>query len=473
MNIVFYSSNSNIFDVSSFHYCAHPSNSDALKDFVQKWSHLCTNDGAHQKDNFFIVTSAPALFLLDFKNGKLCAPAVPCTLISNDGKNDGAFEPFEITQKFVNAILSYKADLAIALSFWQNPYDFQSLQDAQIANVLRQNGVKALAQSSACAFTCFDKSFMARFLAQNNFASAKSVYVHHELFKTAHLANDVATNVYQAHIFEQINELKAPLVIKNTTGASSNGIEVAKTHKEVFAYLKSKRNKADLLVEEYAFGIQCGLEVYGQKGAFVVGGLFLLATNCYGVTSSIKSAKFGPLSNAQRDALGITNAHFDNLQKMVLRLATLLDICGMAQIDLVFNKNAKNSKNAWTILEVNPRLSGMTNASLLSAGLSIFDVLCAVAMQKPFNLNNYQVLSIKVTPCDAEQFEQIAKMPGVKKLFLAKNDKAKQIREAGYLEILFAAKDTWQIVQDANYFAKLYPNFAPSVTDALKLIPCT
>ena len=67
------------------------------------------------------------------------------------------------------------------------------------------------------------------------------------------------------------------------------------------------------------------------------------SVNQYGITSPKQSVKYGPCELPEV------------LRDMMLKLAEGLGLCGAAQVDLILD-----DEGAWHIIEVNPRLSGMT-----------------------------------------------------------------------------------------------------------------
>ena len=105
MKIVFYSSNSNIFDKENFFITTLPSH-------FQKWKEFIKN---HPEDEIYFVTEQPGMFILDLP---------PQNQIDyKQLENENIFiESSENIDSFVNKILSFEPDIAISMSFWVAPF---------------------------------------------------------------------------------------------------------------------------------------------------------------------------------------------------------------------------------------------------------------------------------------------------------------------------------------------------------------
>ena len=112
MKILFYSTNSNHFDCNTFKISSYP----ACKDEFEK---LVLDFPQHE---FFVVTQFPGMFLIDyFEEGKfLKSEKVNYYVLNSNEKNDA--------QSFAKIILNFNPDVAVAFSFWLNPFDWLSLK---------------------------------------------------------------------------------------------------------------------------------------------------------------------------------------------------------------------------------------------------------------------------------------------------------------------------------------------------------
>lgn len=398
MKIVIYSSNSNIFDGNIFHYYNFPENYK----FWEKYS----------EHNFVFVTELPGLFLLDINQNEIAYKAKNVEYIIR--KPDADF------------IESLNPDVVIAATFWVIPFDWLPINDALIGEQLKNMNIKTYAHSVKTAQICFDKRMTHDFLLQNNFNVASGIYVHHELFWAERNHQEIKENFYKESVLYQIKKLNFPVVIKDTVGLSSYGMEVCTTYPQAAAFLKSKKNNGDKIVEEYIPGLQFGTEIHGSKETgWKVFYPFMFSVNKYGITSPKQSIKLGPVQNKK--------FNFDELESELKRLAMLMDFSGVAQIDLVFNKGK------WFIIEINPRLSGMTQTIIESN-------------------NKLPVFAFKLPIIDEQTIAELRNYPFIKHISQVVNDAAKQRRECGYCEIIFTGNTADQLKENLDILKEKYPD---------------
>ncbi|MBR5965642.1 MAG: hypothetical protein IK015_05960 [Treponema sp.] len=449
MRILFYSSCSNHFDPNIVHIKTMPS-------WADEWSAVAKAFPQHQ---FVIATMLPAMFLLDYDKEAVAKPdGVECKLLSGGG-----------AQKIADEILALKPDVAVAASFWLTPYDWLGLQDAMVGDILRGRGVRVVCHSARTQALCFDKKATSDFLKRNGFKCADSVYVDYDLFWAQRKKSEVRDNVYREYVLRQIERLHFPVIIKDTTGLSSYGMEVLPTIGAVRGYLDSKKFNSSRLVEEFLDGPQFGTEIHctqDQDGGGDVkalqdlngGGLcvdvfppLLYSVNQYGICSPKQSVKLGPLT--------LSRYKCQELRGELERLARLLQFEGSAQVDLVFHKEQ------WHIIEINPRLSGssaaialikgktlpriLTDFALGAAGLQAQDGGDSVPQKEDlWRKNPTLYLNIKFPNLNAEQMKALYQLPYVRYLCQTDNDAAKQRREMGFCEILFGGSERPQDLSD-------------------------
>ena len=215
MRIVFYSTNSNVFDDKTFLIDVMPSNKSAFEEFC----------AAHSDDEFFCVTQKPGMFLPEFE-GK-------CSNVHYLAQETD-------TDSFADFILSLKPELAIAMTFWISPYDWLPISDSLVAEKLEAAGVRTVCHSVECGINCFDKWRTHNELTRLGFKVSPAVFCDHDLYFCAGSNREVLRNVYKESVFAQIKKLKLPLIIKDTTGLSSYGMTVVHTYGEAAGYLKPK-----------------------------------------------------------------------------------------------------------------------------------------------------------------------------------------------------------------------------------------
>ena len=421
MRIVFYSTNSNVFDEETFKIKVMPENSLGFADFC----------AAHPEHEFFCVTQKPGMFLPE-----------------NNSDSDNQrirYLPLETdTEAFTRSLLELKPDLAIAMTFWIEPYDWLPVSDALVAEKLKTLGVQTICHSVQTGLTCFDKWRTHNELARLGFEVPAALFCDHDLYFCAGSNKEVLRNVYKESVLAQLQELQLPVIIKDTTGLSSYGMTVAHTYGEVAGYLNSKRNNSNRLIEEFISGRQFGLEIYGVPGTYTVLPPFEFSVNQYGITSPKQSVKYGPCE--------LPGA----LREMMLKLAQGLGLCGAAQVDLILDDKGK-----WHIIEINPRLSGMTFTYAAACGLSVFEMIYRACLAKePLPQPAPFVMSIKLPLMNENQMKEILQLEGVKLLNQTNNLAAKQEREKGFCECIITASEKSVLQKAVARFEELFPDDA-------------
>ena len=390
MRIVFYSSNSNNYEPLSFINTTYPS-------FDKLWADFCSSNKDHQ---FFAVSQKPAMFM----------PSCATIVQSYD------------TKEFACKIAEFKPDLAIAASFWITPYDWLPLKDSFIADELRTLGIKTICHSKETALLCFDKYRTASFFQSQGFNHAPGLFVDHDLFFCAGNQQEVNDNVYKESVYRQLKEMEYPLIIKNPVGLSSYGMTVVNSYSEAYGYLNSKKNNSNRLIEKFLQGEQFGAEIYGYDGNYTVMPPFRLSVNQYGITSPKLCEKTGPATEPEYK--------LDELKSELFRLAKALNLNGYAQVDLIF------SNEKWYIIEINPRLSGMTTTYAAAAGMNFYEYIFKAVCGGLENLKLQAVVNKKI-PLQSEQELQALSM-SADVLFISQieNKVAKQERERGFCEVI-------------------------------------
>lgn len=426
MNIVLYSTNTNTFDSETFKIQYFPSCHSSLEKLAKKYP----------QHNFFIVTQKPGMFLLDQEHP---------TTTAKEKRIEYFISRSTEPEKIADEIQHLNPDAAFPLSFWVTPYDWLSLGDSLIATILQEKGITTNTHPLETNLICFDKIKTQDFLQKNNFLTPKGMHIDQELFWADRAKKEITYNNYKNCIFYQLTQFKYPLVIKNIHGVSSYGIDIAHTYNEAKSFLLSKRNNCHKIVQEYIDGLQFGTEIYGKPGNYSIQRPFLFSVNKYGITSPKQSIKLGPIQPQQ--------FHFEKLEKQLTDLAEKLQFKGIAQVDLVY----KNEQ--WYIIEINPRISGMTQCYAALFDASVPEIAFEATnwcQQTPENFT----LNYKLPLLTQEQFSVITKLPSIFAVTQFHNTIARQEREKGYCEIIFKKTTSLEKLQEnLKSFIQEFPDF--------------
>lgn len=415
-------------------------------------------------------------------------------------------EPLELAEE----IASYKPDAVIAATFWTTPYDWLPVKDALVAEQLKSLGIKTYCHSTETAVNCFDKWRTHQTLEKLNVIEMpKAVYVHHALFINGGNRRELKHNVYRQSVIQQIKSLRFPVVIKDTVGLSSYGMDVIHSYQDALVYLNSKRNTSDRIVEEYIHGIQFGAEIYGttektadgsadnSADSYYISPVFMFSVNKYGITSPKQSVKLGPVNSEK--------FHISELREQLKLLAQKMHFEGAAQVDLVYSE--QNAK--WYLIEINPRLSGMSQTVAASVNKNIFTLLLentlfaesarvsttgtsSAEQRSVFSTDTdcankthlcttaaspaKYVFDFKLPLLTGEQFESVKKFQSLKYICQTENLAARQLREQGFCEIIFGASSSLMELEQSleqlkkEYSSLIEPVFFENAMNMLSLI---
>ena len=441
MKFLLYSSNSNYFDYNTFKIYSYPT---CKMDFEKL-------QNAFPQHEFFVVAELPAMFLIDLENNGTVEKSKNVKYFIYNSEEKICVEDFS------KKIIEYNPDVAIPISFWVNPFDWLSIKDSMIADCLQTNGIKIFCNSTLTSQICFDKNStyqkMQELISNNkieNLKIPKSVYVHHELFWAERNRNELKENVYKEFIFTQIKNLNYPVIIKDTFGVSSYGMEVATNYNQVISFLNSKRNNSDRIIQEYIDGFHFGTELFStygfsnstennfsEKNHFVLSP-FIFSTNKYGITSPKQSVKLGPINDEK--------FFISKLKKSLLQLATEFNFSGITQVDLIL----KNDQ--WYLIEINPRVSGMSKTYSITLEKNLLEIFIELFLfdksdknifERIFEKNNFAI-NFKIPLLEKNQFDELSKNPNVKYLNQMENIIAKQDREKGFCQVVLNSKNSFE-----------------------------
>ena len=441
MRIVFYCTNSNVFapeDLEQFHF-------PTRRDDFEKLERL------FPEHEFFIVAQLPAPFLVDLDSCTSGGSLAPSAASSSVGTHPHAGTPkiylSQTTGQLTETILQLHPDLAIAATFWAPPFDWLGLQDSLTAEELRKNNIPVLSHSADTQMECFDKYRTRQVLERLNLPVPPAVYVHHELFWCERGRREITSNVYKNYLQQKIEQLPYPVVVKDTQGLSSYGMEVSVSPKQVFHYLKSGKTTSDRLVEQYLQGLTFGTEIYSANKRHTVMPPFLFSLNRYGITSPKRSIKAGPVSAADFPQL-----HLDRLQSMLTLLAEHLNLNGITQVDLIF------SNDEWYIIDINPRISGMTQTYAAAMDMSVPELLARLALQKDFVPPPPKAaVNFKIEALDPKLCTSLSKEHAVSCINLHHNLAARQEREKGYCELIATAASIPELLAELENLSQKNP----------------
>ena len=425
MKVVIFSTNPSPHNPENFLIGANPS-------WLSQWGEIASK---HPELDIFLVTAQPGLFLLGTGRNK----ATESSLLKEISNLHVVFLENSQPENASEKIASLAPDVAVAASSWTLSYDWLPLNDSVTAHLLEKKGIKTLCNSTDLSMNCFNKVFTHQMLEKQSFLMPEYIYVNHEMYKGDLKKAAASFNAYREYVLSRLGDMKFPVVIKPVAGVSSLGLRIAETFPAAKAFLDSRKNGYDHIVEEYIPGIQMGLEIHGSpdkhgnhkssssKNNYTVFPPMEFALNSYGITNPRQSMKKGPVSPEEYP--------LPELYEEMTRLANFLQFYGTLQIDLVY------SNEKWYILELNSRLSGMTSAYAAAFGKTIPEMILqddGLIQGEYGNMKN--IVSTKVPVQNMENLirleKEAAENPKIKSTLFFYNSETNQEREKGYFEII-------------------------------------
>ena len=278
----------------------------------------------------------------------------------------------------MEAIRKEAPSIAIAASYFGGAVDWETLKDALIAEELRQVGIRAVSNSLYAAETFFDKWTTHEVLTEKGFPVAKATHIPAVYQRLAKEDPALFSNVYLDLAFHRIRQMQFPVIVKSAGGSGSSGIFVASDFEKAKQNILSRDDTEDLIVEEVLKGEQFGTEIHGTKGNYTILPPFKFRLNDEGMIEKREKTKYGPITDEKY--------RIEELRSMLRRLAEEMGIEGCAQVDLAFDGDK------WGIIEVNPRISGMTSASAALESRYALEVCIESCLDRKINYDAPPIL---------------------------------------------------------------------------------
>ncbi len=419
----------------------------AIPTMNEQWQRIRSNFEGYE---FTIVTTrGAAAHLVDYDENK--------NEIAPDGVGLVVLHPSVDTDTYVEAIRKEAPSIAIAASYFGGTMDWETLKDALIAEELKKVGIRAVSNSLYAAETFFDKWTTHNVLTEKGFPVAKATHIPAVYQKVAKENQALFANVYLDLAFHRIKEMEFPVIVKAAGASGSSGIFVAKDYEAAKEDILSRDDSSDLIIEEMLKGEQFGTEIHGTKGNYTILPPFKCRLDENGVLDSRHKIKYGPITDEKY--------RIEELRAMLRRLAQEMGIEGCAQVDLAFDGNK------WSIIEVNPRLSGMTAASAALESRYALEVVIESCLDKEINYDVPRILekciSFGTVIESLEAIDELKKEPHIKYMEKGSPLFLQTERKIYTANIILGGFATFsEMAQEVERLHKLYPGVISDVAVA-------
>ena len=399
-----------------------------------------------------VVSHLPGLYMFDIKGNEIEKHPENVKYV--------ILEKEKTVDEIAETIEKLEPDYAVAIAVAGTPHDWNPIKETLIAEALEAKGIPTLAQNMNVSIGSFDKWRTNIMLRTSGMKIAKGVYVHKDIFNAEKNSRAISDNVYKEYVFLRIKAMNFPVIIKDTLGAGSMGIQIAKSYEEAEKILNSEEFNADVIVEELIEGEQFGTEIHGAKGRYSVLPPFAFSANQDGITDPYQSVKFGPVFD---EKYGIKK-----LQKNLIEMAEALELSGTTQVDLVFKDGS------WYIIELNPRWSGMTTTAAAAEGKRPYAIFMDTVLgtDKNYSLKNNvkYVMNFKIPGMSDEELECLGSIPFVIDVMQIKANIPGV--DVFYSEVVFGGTDDPQeLLKQFNQIDEQFPGIiSPNTRNNVKML---
>ena len=383
---------------------------------AEAWDELAEQYPEHE---FVLITKLPALYLIDRdQNGNIAKLSDKIKYVFIDDEHNSPDEIFEL-------IKQQEPEIAVAISTPNIPIDWNFIKESVIGEKLEAAGIPVIAHEMLTAISFYDKWRSQLALRSFGFGYAKGIYIHHDQFTLEKNNPAYTNNVYKEYVLYRVSQFDYPVIIKDTIGAGSLGLQVAKNFEQAKEIILSDQITSDIMVEEMILGESFGTEIHGVEGNYHVLPPFSFSMDDEGITNPMYSVKFGPVT--------ADKYNIPQLQESLRQLAESFHFAGSAQVDLIFRDGK------WYIIEVNPRWSGMTTTAAAAEGRNPYDIYAESAIGGTVDYSKWEnlkyTLNFKIPATDDETLKKLNSREHVKFIMVT-------ISYVKYCEVVIGGCDT-------------------------------
>jgi len=244
-------------------------------------------------------------------------------------------------------IREWQPDVVISISLPDN----NSLRDALIKRYLKEHNISVIIHPLESMSILCNKWETVNYLRIHGFDVPNSFLIVGDLINK----RGVEYECYYEIIMQRAKELNYPVLVKPLWDSMSLGIKKFETCEDFSAWLEHNVPVTDMLVEEFIVGELFGIEVVGEKGNYYCQPLVKKSmTSEDEHLKPFDHVRFGPITHPKYDVPA--------LKANLLKIADSLNLFGNVQVDMMFKDGV------FYIIELNPRVSGLTNLSSSISG---------------------------------------------------------------------------------------------------------
>ncbi len=206
---------------------------------------------------------------------------------------------------------------------------------------------------------------------------------------------DSYSSIYVDVLINELNNLEFPLIAKPLWDSMSQGIKILKDMEETRSFLSTLT--VDYIFQEYILGELLGIETITHNENVYFQPLVRKYTSENLVP--FDHLRYGPYN-------GIPKVLLDRMKKKIRNVCLDLKLNGSIEFEMIYDRNANNIY----ILEINPRISGMTNLSSLISGVNSYTLLGQIEKIDIMVSKERYVAEVPLRKLNDESIEKIKKI---------------------------------------------------------------
>lgn len=341
-------------------------------------------------------------------------------------------------EELIKKILLWKADAVISISVPDN----NSLRDSCIKEILEEEyKIPVIMHSSETTVLFCNKWMTNRFLKSRGFKVPDSVYIYGDLMN----ARAIDYSSYFNNIVLRVKKMKFPIIIKPVWDSMSTGIKLFLKMEEFLDWLKNDFPDYDMCVEQFIEGEQISIEVLGMKGKYIFQPMIRKGKNI-----SNDKQDFFPFNHLRMASYKFSSEKLHELKDLMSEVANDLNICGSVEFEMI------EKDGEYYVIEVNPRVSGVTNLSSMASGINSYLCLVQMALDnwEQFEIRreeNIIVAEVPLNDIDDELICAIEHFNGVEHInFVEYHNGQRQYK------ILIKSENVFEIINTINKIKEMY-----------------
>jgi carbamoylphosphate synthase large subunit len=210
------------------------------------------------------------------------------------------------------------------------------------------------------------------------------------------------------------SDIGFPIVLKEPNLSGGNGVFIIHNEKELEEFHMKQVEKNDYVLEKFIPGIECSIEVVGINETY----------KCLPpVYKGETNMGLHPLDKVRITPFWDSKAN-DIMMDIALDIAKNLAICGIIEIEIIWDPICRKAH----LIEVNPRISGVTNLTNIHSEFSVEEDLVNMLIGKfavrETHLTNKVTLEIPYKEIlTLNDIDDLEKLKTVKKIIVRKRTK--------------------------------------------------